>query len=125
MENSPAAKIEPPPVTAESRPQETVGERIVEPENVLPEVTLEELPERPRAGIEGEMASLRNDKTAFYPFYPLTYKSVLIIHPPIGDHSNNSGIKKVGKLERESSGGSERLAVTPPPRLRSANFFNL
>jgi hypothetical protein len=73
-------------------------------------------------GIEGEMASLRNDKTAFY---PLTYKSVLIIHPPIGDHSNNSGIKKVGKLERESSGGSERLAVTPPPRLRAANFFNL
>jgi len=49
MENGPAAKIEPPPATAESRPHEAVGERIVEPENVLPEVTLEELPERPRA----------------------------------------------------------------------------
>ena len=49
MENGPVAKIEPQPVTAESRPQEAVGERIVEPENALPEVTLEELPERPRA----------------------------------------------------------------------------
>jgi hypothetical protein len=58
-------------------------------------------------------------------FCPLTYKSVLIIHPHIGDPSKNSGITKVGKLESESSGGSERLAVTPPPRLRSANFFNL
>jgi ATP-dependent RNA helicase DeaD len=49
MENGPVAKIEPQPVTAEGRPQEAVGERIVEPENTLPEVTLEELPERPRA----------------------------------------------------------------------------
>ena len=49
MENGSAADVEPQPVTAEGRPQEAVGERIVEPENVLPEVTLEELPERPRA----------------------------------------------------------------------------
>ena len=49
MENGPAADVEPLPVTAEGRPQEAVGERIVEPENALPEVTLEELPELSRA----------------------------------------------------------------------------
>ncbi len=49
IENGPAAKMEPTPVTAESRTQEAVEERIVEPENVLPEVTLEELPQRSRA----------------------------------------------------------------------------
>ncbi len=49
MENGPAADVEPQPVTAEGRPQEAGGERVVEPENALPEVTLEELPELPRA----------------------------------------------------------------------------
>lgn len=45
IENGPAADVEPQPATAEDRPQEAVGEPIVEPENALPEVTLEELPE--------------------------------------------------------------------------------
>ncbi|MCX5837218.1 MAG: DEAD/DEAH box helicase, partial [Deltaproteobacteria bacterium] len=49
MENGPVADVEPQPVKAEGRPQEAGGERVVEPENALPEVTLEELPELPRA----------------------------------------------------------------------------
>jgi ATP-dependent RNA helicase DeaD len=49
FENGSVAEIEPPPATAESRPYLAVEEKIVEPENVLPEVTLEELPELLRA----------------------------------------------------------------------------
>ena len=49
IENGPAAEVEPQPETAESRPQQTNAERVVEPENALPEITLDELPELPRA----------------------------------------------------------------------------
>jgi ATP-dependent RNA helicase DeaD len=49
MENGPVADVEPQSVTVEVRPPEAGGERVVEPENALPEVTLEELPELPRA----------------------------------------------------------------------------
>jgi ATP-dependent RNA helicase DeaD len=49
IENGRMAKTEPPPVTEEKRHQKAVEERIVEPENVLPGVTLEELPELLRA----------------------------------------------------------------------------
>jgi ATP-dependent RNA helicase DeaD len=49
IENGPAADVEPQPETAASRPQQTNAERVVEPENALPEMTLEELPELPRA----------------------------------------------------------------------------
>ncbi len=49
MENGPAADVEPQPVTAEGRPQQTNADRVVEPENALPEITLDELPELPRA----------------------------------------------------------------------------
>jgi len=78
--------------------------------------------QRGNDNVAQEIASLHNDKTAFC---PLTDKTIVIIHPPIGDPGKNSWIKKVGNLERGSSGGSERLAVTPPPRLRAANFFSL
>ena len=49
IENGPAADVEPQLVTAEGRPQQTNAERIVEPENALPEITLDELPDLSRA----------------------------------------------------------------------------
>ena len=49
MENKPETVSEPRPVTVEDRRQDAGGEQVVEPENALPEVTLEELPELPRA----------------------------------------------------------------------------
>jgi ATP-dependent RNA helicase DeaD len=49
INNGPGADVEPQPATAEGRPQEGGEERVVEPENALPEVTLEELPELSRA----------------------------------------------------------------------------
>ncbi|MEK7242940.1 MAG: hypothetical protein AAB112_02055, partial [Thermodesulfobacteriota bacterium] len=45
IENGPEADMETNRVTAESHPQQTNAERVVEPENALPEVTLEDLPE--------------------------------------------------------------------------------
>jgi len=49
MESGPVADVEPQPATAENRPQQAGGERIVEPENALQEITLDELPELSRA----------------------------------------------------------------------------
>ncbi|MEI7672542.1 MAG: DEAD/DEAH box helicase, partial [Deltaproteobacteria bacterium] len=49
IENSPGANMEAERVIAESQPQVTNKERVVEPENALPEMTLAELPELLRA----------------------------------------------------------------------------
>lgn len=45
VENGPVVDKEPQSVTAEGRPQQMDAERVVEPENALPEMTLDELPE--------------------------------------------------------------------------------
>ena len=47
--DGPEADAEPLPATAEGSPRQSGEERVVEPENALPEVTLEELPELLRA----------------------------------------------------------------------------
>jgi ATP-dependent RNA helicase DeaD len=50
--NGPAADMESDQAADQRRLKETVEERVVEPENALPEVTLDELPELPRAACD-------------------------------------------------------------------------
>ena len=48
-ENGPVADRESEQIKSENHLKEAVGEQIVEPENALPEVTLDKLPELSRA----------------------------------------------------------------------------